>query len=128
MTKNNELYKCNVCGNVVSVLESGQGVLVCCNQPMNLLEEKHLETEGNEKHVPVITIEGNKVSVNVGSVDHPMESEHHISLIQVMRGTEVIAGKRLKPGDKPHAEFNLENTEGLRARAYCNLHGLWRSK
>lgn len=128
MTKNNELYKCNVCGNVVSILEAAAGTLVCCNQPMENLQEKSLDVEGQEKHMPVVTIEGNKVIVNVGSIDHPMEDAHHISLIQIMRGDEVIAGKRLKPGDKPHAEFHLENTEGITAREYCNLHGLWRSK
>jgi len=89
-----------------------------------LIEAK---TEGKEKHIPVITVEGNKVEVNVGSIDHPMEKDHHITLIQLVQNKRVIAEKRLSPGDKPHATFYVENTKGLEAREYCNLHGYWKS-
>ncbi|MBU0614583.1 MAG: desulfoferrodoxin, partial [Nanoarchaeota archaeon] len=125
MTKLNEVYKCSVCGNVVSVMVSGAGTLVCCGKNMDLLKEKTGTEEGKEKHVPVVKINQDNVEVNVGSIDHPMTAEHHIVLIQLVRGGEVVAGQRLKPGDKPHASFCIDNTEGIKARIFCNIHGLW---
>ena len=125
MAKQNGIYKCEICGNVVSVIEAHEGELVCCGQPMKLLEEKTAEQEGKEKHVPVIEIEGNKVTVKVGSVPHPMEKEHYIELIQLIKEGNIAIGKRLKPGDEPKAEFYLEDTENLKARELCNVHGLW---
>ncbi|MBW2975715.1 desulfoferrodoxin [Candidatus Woesearchaeota archaeon] len=126
MAELNKIYRCGICGNVVSVLEAGKGELVCCGQPMKMLEEKTAEQEGKEKHVPVIeTIEGG-VRVKVGSVPHPMEENHHIGLIQLVKDGNVVIGKRLKPGDGPAAEFCcLADTEGLKARILCNVHGLW---
>lgn len=127
MTKKNEIYKCEVCGNVVEVLEIGGGVLVCCGKNMVKFEEKTGEEEGQEKHVPVIEVNGDKVIVKVGSVPHPMEDSHYIQLIEVLGGGEVIASARLNPGEAPEAEFCLSSTEGITARALCNLHGLWKS-
>ncbi len=127
MTKLNEIYKCEICGNVVSVIETGAGELVCCGQPMVLLEEQTSEQEGNEKHVPVIeTFEGGE-KVKVGSVPHPMEEDHYIELIQLIKDGEVIRGKRLKPGEAPEAVFHHVDNEGLSARILCNKHGLWKS-
>ncbi len=123
----NEVYKCSVCGNVVEVAEVGGGELVCCGKPMNLLEEKTIEQEGEEKHVPVIEIEGNKVKVKVGSVPHPMEKEHWIQFIELIRGGKIIAKAQLSQGNAPEAEFCLDSTENLRARELCNIHGLWTS-
>ncbi len=128
MTKINEIYKCEICGNVVSVIEAGQGQLVCCGQPMKLLEEKTEEQEGKEKHVPVVEINGNNLKVKVGSVAHPMEEKHFIELIQIIKNDDIVAGKRLHVGEKPEAEFCLKNTEGISARALCNVHGLWKNK
>jgi len=125
MTKKNGIYKCSMCGNVVSVLEAGAGVLSCCGEPMALLEAKGAEQEGNEKHVPVVEINEGNVTVKVGSVPHPMEDGHYIGLIQLMRGDDVVAGQRLKPGDKPEVSFCMENTEGIKARIWCNIHGVW---
>ena len=125
MAKQNGIYKCEICGNIVSVLEAHKGELVCCGQPMKLLEEKTKEQEGKEKHVPIIEIDGNKVTVKVGSVPHPMEKEHYIELIQLIKDGNIVIGKRLKPGDKPEAEFCLEDTKNLKARELCNVHGLW---
>ena len=119
------IYKCEICGNVVSVLESGVGDLVCCGQNMKLMESNPPEKEGKEKHVPVIEIEGNKVRVKIGSVPHPMEEKHFIELIEVLKNGKVIASKRLYPGQKPEAEFLIEDTENIKAREYCNIHGLW---
>ena len=127
MTKKNEIYKCEVCGNVVEVLEIGGGVLVCCGKNMTKLEEKTGEEEGKEKHVPIVEIDGNKVKVKVGSVPHPMEDSHYIQLIEVLGDGEVIASARLSPGEAPEAEFCLSSTEGITARSLCNLHGLWKS-
>ena len=123
MTKRHQVYKCNICGNIVEVLHEGAGTLVCCGQDMVLLEEKK-EDEGNEKHLPVVKVEGNKVIVEVGSVPHPMEEVHYIEWIEVINGDE---SKKvfLKPNQEPKAEFLFENIGELRVREYCNLHGLW---
>ena len=126
MAELNKIYKCSICGNVVSVLEAHEGQLVCCGKPMNMLKEK-TKDEGKEKHVPVIEKTDAGIKVKVGAVPHPMEEKHFISLIQLIdtKGN-VIIGKRLKPGDKPEAEFCcLASTEGLKARILCNIHGLW---
>jgi len=122
MARINEIYKCGVCGTVVSVIEA-KGDVSCCNEPMKLLEEN---TEENEKHTPVLTVEGEKIKVKVGSVEHPMEDEHWIELIQLMKDDKVIFEKRLYPGEKPEAEFLVEG-EGITVRELCNLHGLWKS-
>lgn len=121
------IYKCEYCGNIVSVIVSGEAPLVCCGQEMVLLEEK-TEDVGKEKHVPIIEKTKSGIKVKVGSIPHPMEENHYIALIQVMKGDEVIVGKRLKPGEKPEAEFCLADIKGLTARELCNVHGLWKSK
>jgi superoxide reductase len=127
MAELNKIYKCNLCGNIVSVIVSGAGDLVCCGEDMEMLEEKTIEQEGKEKHVPVVSIDGNKVVVKVGSIDHPMEDKHYIALIQIMKNNKVIAGKRLEIGEKPEAVFYVDETDGIYAREICNVHGLWRS-
>lgn len=123
MTKRHQIYKCNVCGNIVEVLHEGAGTLVCCGQDMELFIEKK-EEEGNEKHLPVVEINGNKITVKVGSVEHPMEEAHYIEWIEVINGDE---SKKvfLKAGQIPQAEFTFENIGQLRVREYCNIHGLW---
>ena len=127
MAEQNGIYKCEICGNVVSVIEDGGVAIECCGQEMTLLEEKTSEQEGKEKHVPVIEIDGGKVVVNVGSVPHPMEEKHYIELVQLLKGEDIIAEKRLKPGQEPIAEFCVDDTEGLTARELCTVHGLWKS-
>lgn len=119
------IYKCEICGNVVSVIEAHEGNLICCGQKMKLLQEKTSKDEGKEKHVPVLSIEKTKVTVKIGSVPHPMEEKHFIELIQLIKEKKVIAAKRLYPGQKPEAEFCIENAKGIKARALCNVHGLW---
>lgn len=125
MAKQNAIYKCDICGNVVSVLEAHVGELVCCGQPMNLLEEKTAEQEGKEKHVPIVESFEKGIRVRVGSISHPMEEKHYIELIQLIKGDDVVAGKRLKYDDKPVAEFCHLHAEGLKARIFCNIHGVW---
>ena len=123
MTELNEIYKCEICGNIVQMLHAGPGELVCCGQPMNLLEEKTADMT-LEKHVPVIERDGDLIKIYVGSTLHPMEENHHIEWIEL-----IADGRRqrkyLKPGDPPEALF-LCRGETLSAREYCNLHGLWK--
>ncbi|MEM1577662.1 MAG: desulfoferrodoxin [Candidatus Pacearchaeota archaeon] len=123
MTQKKQIYKCNICGNIVEVLHEGVGKLVCCGQPMELIVEKTDEI-GKEKHLPLIEKTEKGVKVKVGSVAHPMEENHYIEWIEV-----VIDGKSyrqfLKPGQKPEAEFCVEGKVEY-VGEYCNLHGLWK--
>lgn len=126
MTERRQIYRCAICGNIVEVLNPGAGQLVCCGQPMNLLQGN--TTDGaHEKHVPVITpIEGG-FKVEVGSVEHPMLEEHFIQWIELVTPDRTYR-KYLKPGEKPVAEFLTDAKEGeVSAREYCNLHGLWKA-
>lgn len=125
MTELKQIYKCAICGNIVEVLHAGAGTLVCCGQPMELLNEKNADV-GLEKHVPVIEKTDSGIKVKVGSVEHPMEAEHYIEWIELTVGEQTYK-RFLKPGDKPEAEFFIE-AENFSARAYCNKHGLWKSK
>ena len=124
MAELREIYKCAICGNIVEVLHAGDGELVCCGQPMNLMKENTVDAS-KEKHVPVIEQTATGIKVKVGSVPHPMEEKHYIEWIQViMDGTAYR--KFLKPGDKPEAEFFIK-AKKITAREYCNIHGLWTS-
>jgi len=123
MTQLNQIYKCEVCGNIVEVLHTGVGELVCCGEPMKLMVENTVDAS-KEKHVPVIEKSGNKVTVKVGSVAHPMEGKHYIEFIELMADGKVYR-KFLKPGEKPEATFEVTAAK-LAAREYCNLHGLWK--
>ena len=124
MTELRQVYKCNVCGNIVEMLHTGVGKLVCCGQPMELQKEK-IEDVGREKHVPVIEKTESGVKVKVGSLPHPMEEKHYIEWIEVIADGKSCR-KFLKPGDKPEAEFMIK-ADSIEAREYCNLHGLWKS-
>ncbi|WP_419656378.1 Dfx2: desulfoferredoxin (superoxide reductase) [Desulfosarcina variabilis str. Montpellier] len=124
MAKKLEVYKCDACGNIVEVLNGGEGELVCCGQPMQLLTENTVDA-AKEKHVPVIEkIEGG-VKVKVGDVPHPMEEKHYIQWIELIAdGKSYI--QFLEPGATPEAVFNVSASQ-LTAREYCNLHGLWKA-
>ncbi|MFH0986758.1 MAG: desulfoferrodoxin [Candidatus Micrarchaeota archaeon] len=123
MTELRQIYKCNICGNIVEVMHAGAGQLVCCGQPMELMEEK-TDDVGAEKHVPVIEKTNTSVIVRVGSVPHPMEEKHCIEWIELV-ADGLSYRKYLKPGGKPEIEFAIRADE-TNARAYCNVHGLWR--
>ena len=124
MTQAREIYKCDICGNIVEVVHNSGGTLVCCGQPMTLKTE-NTQDAAVEKHVPVIEkIEGG-IRVMVGAVEHPMTVEHHIEFIEVHTENKVYR-KFLKPSEKPVAEFLIEE-EVLFVREYCNLHGLWKA-
>lgn len=123
MAQQYEIYKCDICGNVVEVLHGGKGELVCCGESMKLLEEQTAE-QAKEKHVPVVTKTEKGIKVVVGSTLHPMEEKHYIEWIQVITD-QGSCKKFLKPGDAPEAEF--EDVKGLqRVREYCNIHSLWK--
>lgn len=124
VSKKLEVFKCNICGNIVEVLTVGGGQLVCCSQPMELFNEKE-QDQGLEKHVPVIEKTETGIKVKVGSVSHPMEENHYIEWIELITKDNVIR-KFLKPGDKPEAEFEIRENE-IEVRSYCNLHDLWKS-
>ncbi|MGN0282081.1 MAG: desulfoferrodoxin [Prevotella sp.] len=124
MTKLREIYRCPVCGNIVEVLNSGVGELVCCGKPMVLLKE-NVTDAAQEKHVPVVEKTECGYCVKVGSVEHPMTGEHHIQWIELLTPTSVLR-RELKPGCKPEAKF-LTDEECVCAREYCNLHGLWKA-
>ncbi len=126
MTQLKQIYKCSVCGNIVEVLHTGAGELVCCGQPMDLLKGK-TQDEGTEKHLSVIEKIGeDRILVKVGSVFHPMEEKHYIEWIEVIAQDRVLR-KYLHPGEKPEKEFTIRS--GIQeVRAYCNVHGLWTHK
>jgi len=122
MTERLEIYKCEVCGNIVEVLHNGKGQLVCCGQPMKLLEEK-TEEQGKEKHLPVIEKTDKGIDVRIGSILHPMEEKHYIEWAEVVM-KDGVTRKFLKPEEAPEATFGIEG-DILQVRAYCNIHGLW---
>ncbi|HII71383.1 TPA: desulfoferrodoxin [Candidatus Woesearchaeota archaeon] len=125
MTELNQIYKCNVCGNMVEMVHAGAGQLVCCGQNMELLKENTTDA-AQEKHVPVVEKIDGRVRVKVGSVPHPMEDKHHIEWIEVLADGRSYR-KFLSPGDVPEAEFEI-TAQNIAAREFCNLHGLWKSE
>jgi len=124
MTQLKQIYKCEVCGNIVEILHTGKESLVCCGEPMTLLEEKNKD-EGLEKHVPVIEKTDKGILVKIGSVPHPMEEKHYIEWIEIIADSKYCR-KFLRPGDKPEAEFEVK-AENIIVREHCNIHGLWTS-
>ena len=119
-----QVYKSNICGNIIEVLHAGEGELVCCDEPMELLQEKTSDA-GLEKHVPVIETTASGIKVKVGSVPHPMEETHYIEWVEVITDGGIYR-KFLKPGDKPEAEFDVKPQKVV-AREYCTIHSLWKS-
>lgn len=124
MTKLGQVYKCDLCGNIVEMLHDGAGELVCCEEPMVLLVENTVDAS-REKHVPVVEKSNGSVVVRVGSVEHPMTNAHYIEWIEVWTRDKIYR-KYLNPGDAPRASFLLDQ-DVLYAKAYCNLHLLWKA-
>ena len=124
MTAKAQVYKCDLCGNIVEVLDPGKGELVCCGQPMKLFEEKTAD-KSTEKHVPVIEKIPSGYRITVGTTLHPMEEKHYIEWIE-LTADGVRYKKFLKPADAPMAEFCID-AKTVSAREYCNIHGLWKS-
>jgi len=122
MAKLLEVYKCELCGNIVEVVHEGSGDLVCCGEEMKLLSENTVDA-AKEKHVPVIEVGNGSVKVTIGSVAHPMEEKHYIEWIELIADGKAYR-QFLNPGDAPSATFNV-TAKKLTARELCNLHGLW---
>jgi superoxide reductase len=124
MTERLQVYKCDICGNIVEVLHIGGGELVCCGQAMALVKENTVDAS-KEKHVPVVERTADGFKVKVGSVAHPMEDKHWIEWVEVIADGKVYR-QYLKPGQAPEAVFCVK-ADTVTAREYCNLHGLWKA-
>jgi len=122
MTARLQVYKCEVCGNIVEVLHEGQGELVCCGKPMKLLIENTTDAS-KEKHVPVIEKTSTGIKVKVGSAPHPMEEKHYIEWVQIIADGKAYR-QFLSPGNAPEATFDIK-ADKVTAREYCNIHSLW---
>ncbi len=125
MNQRLQIYKCELCGNIVEMLYASKGELVCCGQPMKLQEENTVDA-AKEKHVPVIEKIDGGYKVKVGSVPHPMEEKHYIQWIELVAGDRAYM-EFLKPGQAPEAVFKIDATS-VTAREYCNLHGHWKAQ
>ena len=124
MAERLEIYKCELCGNIVEVIHGGKGELVCCDQAMKLYKENTVDA-AKEKHVPVVEKSADGFKVKVGSVAHPMEDKHYIEWIEVIADGKAYR-QFLNPGDAPEAVFKIDAAQ-VTAREYCNLHGLWKA-
>jgi len=124
MAEKMAVYKCELCGNIAEVLTAGTADMMCCGQPMVKQAENTIDA-AVEKHIPVLEKKDNGWQVSVGSVGHPMTDDHYIEWIELIAG-DTVYRRFLNPSDKPVAYF--PGVEGdASARAYCNLHGLWKA-
>ncbi len=123
MAERLEIYKCEVCGNIVEVLHGGAGELVCCGQPMKRFEENTVDA-AKEKHVPAVEKTSEGFKVTVGEVAHPMEEKHYIEWIELVADGKAYR-QFLEPGGAPEAVFKIDAGRAS-AREYCNIHGLWK--
>jgi superoxide reductase len=124
MTEKKQIYKCPTCGNIVEVLHEASAPLFCCGKSMVEMKE-NTEDAAEEKHVPVVEKTENEILVKVGSIDHPMDNDHYIEWIELITENKIYR-EHLKPGQKSEARFQITD-EKFTARAYCNLHGLWKN-
>lgn len=125
MTKLHNVYKCEICGNIIEVVHPGAPALVCCSMEMKLMDEKTADS-AVEKHVPVVEKTAGGIKVKVGSVPHPMDEKHFIEWIEVIAGNYKSV-KFLKPGEPAEAEFCIKESP-ITVREYCNIHGLWKNE
>ena len=123
--KENKFFICEHCGNLIGMINDAGGPMMCCGQKMTKLEAGTVEAS-LEKHVPVVTVEGNIVKAFVGDVEHPMTEEHNISWIY-LKTDKGGHRKVLKPNEKPEVKFAVVDETPLEVYAYCNLHGLWKA-
>ena len=124
MTERLQVYKCEICGNIVEMLHAGKGELVCCGKPMVQQVENTVDAS-KEKHVPVVEKIDGGFKVKVGSVPHPMEEKHYIEWVEILANGRVCR-KWLQPGEAPEADF-VTDAAAVTAREYCNIHGLWKA-
>ena len=121
-----KFYRCSHCGNIIAYVENSGVPVFCCGQKMEDILPNTTDA-ANEKHVPVVNVEGNKVTVNVGTAPHPMTDAHYIGWV-VLCTNLGNQRKLLSPDSEPKAEFLLLENESVEAcYAYCNLHGLWKA-
>ncbi|SPD74634.1 Desulfoferrodoxin [uncultured Desulfobacterium sp.] len=125
MTERLEIYKCEICGNIVEVLHSGATDLTCCGAPMKVFKENTVDA-AREKHVPAVQKTADGYKVKVGEVAHPMEEKHYIEWIEVIAGGKAYR-QFLSPGQAPEADFKVDDAK-VTAREYCNIHGLWKAE
>lgn len=119
-----KFYYCKHCGKIIAIVKEAKTPTICCGEPMSELIPGVTDA-ATEKHVPVISVEGNVVTVKVGEAAHPMTEEHFIEWI-LLKTDKGIQKKWLKPGDEPKAKFILDDGEKVEAAyEYCNLHKLW---
>ena len=125
MKCNQRFYVCKHCGNMIGMIFASGVPIICCGEPMTEMIA-HDADEGYEKHIPVVKVDGDKVDVVVGSVEHPMTEAHFIEWIylQTKNGGQ---RKALKAGDRPAVSFTLTDDAPVCVFAYCNLHGLWKA-
>ena len=121
-----KFYVCESCNSVLELVEGKDAKPVCAGQAIKPLEVKSLE-EGSEKHLPDIYVQDKVVTVQLGTVPHPMIEEHLIQWIELETDRGVYR-RRLRAGDEPVVNFRLEDEKPLAVYAYCNLHGLWRAQ
>ncbi|RLB96149.1 MAG: desulfoferrodoxin [Deltaproteobacteria bacterium] len=124
MTARLEIYKCEICGNIIEILHEGATDIKCCGSAMTLYKENTVDA-AKEKHVPVVEKTGGSMKVRVGEVAHPMEEKHYIEWIEVIADGKAYR-QFLNLGGVPEAEFPIEASQ-VTVRAYCNLHGLWQA-
>jgi len=123
MAEKLEIYKCELCGNLVELLHGGKGDLTCCNEAMKLYKENTVDA-AKEKHVPVVEEIQGGYKVKVGDVPHPMQEKHYIEFVEIIAGGKVYR-QSLNSEENPEASFMIDKGNVV-ARAYCNLHGLWK--
>lgn len=119
-----KFFRCEHCGNFVSMINHSGAPMTCCSDQMKEVTANTTEA-ATEKHIPSIVVEGDTVTVQVGSVLHPMAAEHYIEFIflHTQKGNQI---KYLNPGDQPIASFTLKDDMLLGVYEYCNIHGLWK--
>lgn len=126
MKKEPSFYICKHCGNVVPFIKESGAPLTCCEDLMTQIVPNTVEASV-EKHVPIVTVDGNTVSVAIGSIEHPMIPEHFIQWIY-LETEKGFQTKYLLPGEKPFAIFTLDTDKPVAAYEYCNIHGLWKAE
>ena len=121
-----KVYKCNQCGNIISMISASGVPVMCCGKKMEEMVPNTVDAS-TEKHVPVVEVTANKVEVVIGEVQHPMAEEHYIEWI-ALETEQGMQLKKLNPGEEPTAIFRLNGEKATAAYAYCNLHGLWKTE
>ncbi len=126
MARGLKVFKCSICGNIVTLLHEGGGELVCCGEPMKLLVAGEDDSAAKEKHVPAVKIVDGLLRVDIGDVPHPMIEKHYIEFVILVTGSGVFV-EFLMPGAEPVAWFTAPEGNDYEIYEYCNLHGLWKA-